>query len=115
MKRPIKHISEYYGKQHFWDVRTELLEIDRDKAFIIPRALFYTSKETFEEDIEKLERIYLKEDILYFIQNTTEMIGNDVSIGVAKRYNAPVILRWKESDPTERNVKRANRMFGDSL
>ena len=70
------------------------LNLSKDKAIIIPRALFATTPETFETDIQKLEELYSTKDIVKYLKLTTENISNKVCISVAKRYNLKPFLRF---------------------
>ena len=62
---------------------------------IIPRALFATTKESFVEDIEKLENLYTKSQILLHLKSTKERISNEVCSLVANRYNIENFARFK--------------------
>ncbi|WP_410504061.1 hypothetical protein [Galbibacter sp. BG1] len=70
------------------------LSIKEDKTIIIPRALFATTKESFESDILKLEHFYPKKEILSVLKNTKEHISNEVCRLVAKRYHSKPFLRY---------------------
>ena len=70
------------------------LNLSKDKSIIIPRALFATTPETFETDIQKLEELYSTKDIVKYLKLTTENISNKVCISVAKRYNLKPFLRF---------------------
>ena len=70
------------------------LNLSKDKSIIIPRALFGTTPETFETDIQKLEELYSTKDIVKYLKLTTENISNKVCISVAKRYNLKPFLRF---------------------
>ena len=70
------------------------LNLSKDKAIIIPRALFATTPETFETDIQKLEELYSTKDIVKYLKLTTENISNKVCMSVAKRYNVKPFLRF---------------------
>jgi formate dehydrogenase maturation protein FdhE len=70
------------------------LNLSRDKDIIIPRALFATTEETFETDIQKLEELYSAKDIVKYLKLTTENISNKVCISVAKRYNVKPFHRF---------------------
>lgn len=72
------------------------LNLSRDKDIIIPRALFATTPETFEADIQKLEQYYSKTIILKYLKNTKERISNEVCAMVSKRYNVPTFARFKK-------------------
>lgn len=87
-------ISSLFPKHLFWDVIPDQLDIDRDKDFIIPRALYLTNKATFNADIVKLETLYSPEQILTQLKNTREKISNVVLECVANRYQVPVFRRF---------------------
>lgn len=70
------------------------LNLFKDKSIIIPRALYATTSETFETDIQKLETLYSAKDIVKYLKLTTENISNKVCISVAKRYNVKPFLRF---------------------
>ena len=70
------------------------LDLSKDKAIIIPRALYATTPETFETDILKLESLYSAKDIVKYLKLTTENVSNKVCISVAKRYNVKPFLRF---------------------
>ena len=70
------------------------LNLSKDKSIIIPRALFATTPETFETDIQKLEELYSTKDIVKYLKLTTENISNKVCLSVAKRYNLKPFLRF---------------------
>ena len=70
------------------------LNLSKDKAIIIPRALFATTPETFETDILKLETLYSAKDIVKYLKLTTENISNKVCLSLAKRYNVKPFLRF---------------------
>lgn len=48
----------------FWDVDPRNLDIQDDRALIIPRALMATTAETFSKDILPLEKLYSKVQIV---------------------------------------------------
>jgi len=87
-------VSEIFPEYLFWEYKIELLDFTANIDLIIPRALYFTTMESFETDIKKLEQIYSKNEILNCIQNTKEMISNEVCEFVAKRYNSPVQYRF---------------------
>lgn len=70
------------------------LSIKKDKSIIIPRALFATTKTSFEKDIQKLEKLYSHKEIVSILKNTKEQISNEVCTLVAKRYNTKPFLRY---------------------
>ena len=71
------------------------LNLDRDKDIIIPRAMYATTSETFESDIEKLEQIYKPKEIIFYLKNTKELISNKVCSMVAERYNVGIFKRFQ--------------------
>lgn len=71
------------------------LHSEKDKDIIIPRAMYATTADSFEDDIQKLERIYSEKDILNYLKNTKEIISNEVCALVSKRYNATSFSRFK--------------------
>jgi formate dehydrogenase maturation protein FdhE len=88
------NIATIFPKHLFWDMDYSKLNLSRDKDIIIPRALFATTEETFETDIQKLEELYSAKDIVKYLKLTTENISNKVCISVAKRYNVKPFHRF---------------------
>ncbi|WP_298247352.1 hypothetical protein [uncultured Christiangramia sp.] len=88
------NIAKKFPKHLFWDMDASRLSVKEDKALIIPRALFATTQATFERDIQRLEEIYSKKEIVSILKNTKERISNEVCILVTKRYNAKPFLRY---------------------
>lgn len=70
------------------------LDLVKDKAIIIPRALYATTIETFEIDIVILEELYSPSDIVKYLKLTTETISNKVCKSVSERYNIPEFERF---------------------
>lgn len=91
----VKNISQLLPKHLFWDVDSSKLDIEADKDFIIPRALFATTESTFDRDIEVLERLYSKQQIVFELSNTKERVSNNVCEMVARRYHVKQLLRFK--------------------
>ncbi|WP_373516386.1 hypothetical protein [Pricia sp.] len=54
------------------------LNLAPDKELSIPRALFATTETIFNEDIERLENLYSRKDILKTLKTTKERISNTV-------------------------------------
>jgi site-specific recombinase XerD len=73
---------------------TNRLSIKRDKNIIIPRALYSTTKESFEQDIKVLEEYYCREDILQVLRLTKENISNQVCELISQRYNTKPFYRY---------------------
>ena len=88
------NIATIFPKHLFWDMDYNKLNLSKDKAIIIPRALFATTPETFETDILKLETLYSAKDIVKYLKLTTENISNKVCLSLAKRYNVKPFLRF---------------------
>ena len=93
MKQSV-NIATIFSKHLFWDMDYTKLDLSKDKAIIIPRALYATTPETFETDILKLESLYSAKDIVKYLKLTTENVSNKVCISVAKRYNVKPFLRF---------------------
>ena len=93
MKQSV-NIATIFSKHLFWDMDYTKLDLSKDKAIIIPRALYATTPETFETDILKLESLYSAKDIVKYLKLTTENISNKVCLSVAKRYNVKPFLRF---------------------
>ncbi len=87
-------VADVFPKHHFWEYKIDMLDFKKDKELIIPRALYFSDKESFNRDVEKLETIYSKKEIVRCINNTREAISNEVCELIAIRYNANVKLRF---------------------
>ena len=94
MKKENK-IASLFPEYLFWDVNMNNLDVERDKDFIIPRALYMTDENSFDNDIKKLESIYPSKQIITYLKNTKEKISNKVCELVAHRYSIPVFHRFK--------------------
>ena len=90
-----KDISQILPKHLFWDVDPKNLDIQDDKDFIIPRALMATTEETFVKDIQPLEQLYSKMQIVRELRKTKERISNEVCKLVARRYHVRQFLRYQ--------------------
>lgn len=88
------NIAKKFPKYLFWDMDASRLSVKEDKAIIIPRALFATTQATFDNDIQRLEEIYSKKEIISILRNTKEHISNELCVLVTKRYNAKPFLRY---------------------
>ncbi len=93
VKKNVK-IEDILPKESFWDIRFDQLNADRDRAFIVPRALYFTTPQTFDRDIERLEKIYNKNEILKELKSTKEPLSNKLLALVASRYHVPVFTRF---------------------
>jgi len=69
------------------------LNAERDKDVIIPRALYFTNRQSFQADIARLETLYTQQEILIHLRNTKELISNEVCSMVAERYHVPPFRR----------------------
>ncbi|WP_144282607.1 DUF6922 domain-containing protein [Chryseobacterium echinoideorum] len=95
MKQKV-NIASIFPKYLFWDMDYSKLNSETDKDIIIPRAMYATTLESFENDILKLESIYSKKDILNHLKNTKELISNEVCTMVSQRYNVASFSRFKK-------------------
>lgn len=87
-------ISSIFPKYLFWDMDYSRLNADRDKDIVIPRALYFTDRSSFNDDIARLETLYTPQEIVSQIQNTNELISNEVCSMVAERYHVPPFRRF---------------------
>lgn len=94
MKQKV-NISTIFPKHLFWDMDYNKLNLEEDKDIIIPRAMYVTTSDSFENDILRLESIYSKKEILNYLKNTKELISNEVCMLVSKRYNTTPFSRFK--------------------
>lgn len=94
MKQNI-NIATIFPKHLFWDMDYNKLNLKTDLDSIIPRAMYATTKDTFDQDIEKLEQFYTKEQIIEHLKSTKELISNQVCVLVSKRYNVEQFYRFK--------------------
>ena len=78
----------------FWDVKLEQLDADKDQGLIIPRALYMTNEQSFDDDIARLETIYSSDEIVKNLKSTRERISNRVCEMVALRYHIPPFHRY---------------------
>ena len=90
-----KKVATIFPKHLFWDMDYNKLNLKTDLDIIIPRAMYATTKDTFDQDIEKLEQFYTKEQIIEHLKNTKELISNQVCVLVSKRYNVEQFYRFK--------------------
>jgi hypothetical protein len=88
------NIADILPKESFWDIRIDQLDADRDRSFIVPRALYFTTLQTFDRDIKQLEKIYDKTEILKELKSTREPLSNKLLALVANRYHVPVFKRF---------------------
>ncbi len=88
------NIATIFPKHLFWDMDCDKLSLEKDKAIIIPRAMYATTPDTFEKDIKRLEQLYTPRVILKHPKNTQENITNKVSVSVSKRYKVEPFLRY---------------------
>ncbi|MEN2436475.1 hypothetical protein AAH994_13745 [Weeksellaceae bacterium A-14] len=95
MKQKV-NIASVFPKYLFWDMDYNTLNPEKDKDIIIPRAMYATTADSFEEDILRLELIYSKKDILNYLINTKELISNEVCTLVSKRYQTVSFARFRK-------------------
>ena len=88
------NIAKRFPKHLFWDMDANRLSVEKDRSIIIPRALFATTKNSFEKDIQNLEKLYSKNEITSILRNTKEHISNEVCILVSKRYKIKPFFRY---------------------
>ena len=93
MKQKV-NIAEIFPKYLFWDMDHSKLDLVKDKAIIIPRALYATTADTFETDIVILEELYSPSDIVKYLKLTSEKISNKVCKSVSERYAIPEFQRF---------------------
>lgn len=72
------------------------LNLNKDKDIIISRAMYATTADSFYKDIQRLEKLYSKDDILFHLKNTKELISNQVCLMVSKRYKSASFMRFKK-------------------
>lgn len=92
-------LAQIFPNYVFWDADLSGLDVWRDRGLIIPRALFATDENNFEENMIRLEQLYSRETILSVLQHTTELISNKVCEMVAIRYDVDQFYRF---DPKKR-------------
>jgi len=92
--RPKVNIVDIFPKYLFWDVDYNKLDIKNNKDIIIPRASYATTAETFQADIQLLERLYSSSDIIKYLKKTKENISNKVCLSVADRYHVKPFQRF---------------------
>ena len=71
------NIAAIFPKYLFWDMDYSKLNPTRDKDIIIPRAMYATTEDTFEDDIKKLD-IELKawgEPLTELLQNNEKVLS----------------------------------------
>ena len=93
MKKTSSILSEF-PKHLFWDMDHRTLDVQRDSDIIIPRALIASTRDTFLNDIVKLERLYTREQIVNQLKATKERVSNTVCVMVAERYQIPSFFRF---------------------
>jgi hypothetical protein len=88
------NIADIFPKYLFWDMDHNKLDVKKDEDIIIPRALYATNRDSFKDDIEKLERLYDKQNIVRQLKCTKELVSNEVCRLVAERYNIDSFSRF---------------------
>lgn len=99
VKKQIK-IASIFPKYLFWDMDYEKMNYQRDMDIIIPRALYMTNKNSFDNDIKKLENIYTSSQIIKHLKTTKEFISNEICEMVALRYSIPTFYRFPKKQKT---------------
>ena len=69
----------------------KLFSIENNKVKSLSRNPF-----EFEKDIQKLEKLYSKDDILFYLKNTKELVSNKVCLMVSKRYKTASFMRFNK-------------------
>jgi predicted molibdopterin-dependent oxidoreductase YjgC len=92
--KQVDNIATIFPKELFWDVNPSQLNVQEDKDFIIPRALYATTESTFTNDISRLERLYKRIEIIKELKSTKERISNKVCTMVAQRYHIKHFSRY---------------------
>lgn len=92
--KPQLNILNQFPKASFWDVEISQLDVNDDRGFIIPRALYLSTAQTLEADINKLEQLYKPSQIIETLKTTKELISNNVCALVAKHYHIPSFSRF---------------------
>lgn len=92
------HIEKQFPKHFFWDVDPSTLDADKDRDFIIPRALIATTPQSFDTDIARLEVIYSKAVIARELKVTRERVSNKVCLMVARRYHVKKFTRFQVNE-----------------
>ena len=87
-------VADIFPEYHFWEYKIDMLDFKKDKDLIIPRALYFSDKGSFDNDVKKLETIYSKKEIISCINKTREAISNEVCELIAKRYNTKINYRF---------------------
>lgn len=93
--KTVANIADIFPKHLFWDVDYKKIDVNADKDFIIPRALFATTEQTFDQDIVRLEKLYSHHQIVFELKQTKERISNQVCLWVARRYHVKQFTRFK--------------------
>ncbi len=94
--RQIVNLAPILSKYLFWDMDFRKLSPQQDKNIIVPRASYATTCDSFQEDIERLKKLYTKKEILDHLKNTKELISNKFGALVCKRYHTTPFVRFKK-------------------
>jgi hypothetical protein len=87
-------IASIFPKYLFWDMDINSLDAQADEDIVIPRALYMTSKRTFEDDIKRLETVYTPSQIVSQLKKTKELVSNEVCELVSHRYMITPFYRF---------------------
>jgi hypothetical protein len=94
--KPKVNIVDIFPKYLFWDMDHNKLDVENDKAIIIPRALYATTAETFEADIQLSRKTlyFTSSNIVKYLKQANENISNKVCLRVADRYHVKPFQRF---------------------
>ena len=88
------NIADIFSKYLFWNMDHIKTDVKKDEDIIFPRALYATNKDSFKEDIEKLEPLYNKRTIVRQLKSPKEFISNEVCRLVAERCHTDSFTRF---------------------
>ena len=77
------NIATHFPEHIFWDTDVSKLSIKRDKDFIIPRAMHFTSENTFDDDFKRLEKLYSKMEILESLEKADSITIPNIALELA--------------------------------
>jgi hypothetical protein len=81
-----EHILNHFPSHVFWDAQAEKLDIEANAQYIIEKVMISCADlKDFNEAIEKLEKLYSKEELKYTIVSSKEFISKQ-KFYAKKRY-----------------------------
>lgn len=80
---------KHFKKSFFWDCDPKEIKLEEDYPLIIERVL--SQSLNLNEDLKKLDTIYLKSIIKRVALSSTQIFGNERIQFIANRYNLKVI------------------------